>query len=54
MRGPAVAEFHEEEQRLALKVVYYGPALSGMTTNHQPTAVTGRKGNKRCRSIEAL
>ena len=26
-------EFNEEEQRATLKVVYYGPALSGKTTN---------------------
>lgn len=28
-----MAEIHEEEKRITLKIVYYGPALSGKTTN---------------------
>lgn len=28
-----MAEYNEQQQRLTLKVVYYGPALSGKTTN---------------------
>jgi signal recognition particle receptor subunit beta len=33
LREEAVAEIHEEEKRMTLKFVYYGPALSGKTTN---------------------
>ena len=28
-----MAEFSESEKKLTLKIVYYGPALSGKTTN---------------------
>jgi signal recognition particle receptor subunit beta len=28
-----LAEIHKEEKRMTLKIVYYGPALSGKTTN---------------------
>lgn len=31
--GIPVTEYNEQQQRLTLKVVYYGPALSGKTTN---------------------
>ncbi len=30
-----MAQFNEESRELAVKVVYYGPALSGKTTNLQ-------------------
>lgn len=28
-----MAEYDEQEQKLTIKLVYYGPALSGKTTN---------------------
>jgi len=28
-----MAEYNEQQQKLTIKVVYYGPALSGKTTN---------------------
>ncbi|GAG25467.1 unnamed protein product, partial [marine sediment metagenome] len=31
--GAKVAEVDEKEKRILVKVVYYGPALSGKTTN---------------------
>lgn len=31
--GDSMAEFIEEEKKIVLKIVYYGPALSGKTTN---------------------
>ena len=31
----SMAQFNEESRELAVKVVYYGPALSGKTTNLQ-------------------
>ncbi len=41
-----MAEFNEEEQKLIIKIVYYGPALSGKTTNliqlHNESAPAGR------------
>ncbi len=41
-----MADYDEQEGRLTIKIVYYGPALSGKTTNllslHDRTAPTGR------------
>lgn len=33
LRAPGMVQFNQETREVALKVVYYGPALSGKTTN---------------------